>query len=134
VQGTRKADVVIHVAYVREPNFDPADHTAVDAMLATLEGSGAPIVYSSGTPVYGDTGNQVVDETAPHNPPPFLIGRVEGERKIAQAKEKDIRGIVIRPSLVYGRSGGSIAMLIEGLCCKKEEEKKLRMDSPCGLV
>ena len=86
--------------------------TAVEAVLAVLDGTRKPFIYTSGISLYGDTGESPVDENTPLNPPPFTAWRAEHERHVLRASRRGIRSITIRPSLVYGRNGGTIAQLI----------------------
>lgn len=84
---------------------------AVDALLRALEGSGKPLILTGGTGAYGDTGERVVDEETPIPPLPMLAGMAENDRKVLGAT--GIRGMAIRPAIVYGRGGGPVRMLVE---------------------
>jgi len=63
------------------------------------------VIYTSGVWCYGDTGNNVVDEASPLNPPTLVKSRPDMEKSYTSNG-----GIVIRPSLVYGKSGSISAM------------------------
>jgi nucleoside-diphosphate-sugar epimerase len=54
--------------------------------------------------VYGDTGDRMVDETTPPNPPKLVAWRPAHEQMVLQAS--GVRGLVIRPGDVYGGPGG----------------------------
>jgi nucleoside-diphosphate-sugar epimerase len=82
------------------------DPPAVDAILHALEGSGKPFIYTSGIWSHGDTGGHVVDETTPPRPLPMVQWRQAVEDRVLAAAGRNIRTIVIRPAIVYGRSGG----------------------------
>jgi len=111
-QGARQADAAIHAAWTQGLDMIEAEQNAVNAILEALEGSSKPFIYTSGMMVYGDTGNQIADENTPLNPPDFLTWRVPIEETVLAACKRNIRSIVVRPSLVYGRGHGFIAMQI----------------------
>src|SRR5205823_8943417 len=89
------------------------DTEAVTAMLDALKGSGKPFVYTSGVWVLGNTGYQTVDESAALNPPRIVAWRPAAEQRVLDAAKQGVRGIVIRPAIVYGRGGGIPAMLVQ---------------------
>jgi nucleoside-diphosphate-sugar epimerase len=112
IQGARQSDAVIHTASTNGSDVVDADHNAIDAILEALDGSGKPFAYTSGTLVYGDTLNEVVNENSPLNPLPFVSWRSAFEQTVLAANVRNIRSVIIRPSLVYGNGGGLPAMLI----------------------
>jgi nucleoside-diphosphate-sugar epimerase len=57
--------------------------------------------------VLGSTGDKVADEQTPVNPTPLVAHRPAIEQEVLGYNSRDVRTIVIRPALVYGR-GGSI--------------------------
>ena len=85
------------------------DAAAVAAMLAALDETGRPFVYTSGVWVLGDTGGRVLDEEAPVNPTPLVAWRPGVEQTVLDAARNGVRSAVIRPAMVYGRGGGAIA-------------------------
>jgi nucleoside-diphosphate-sugar epimerase len=99
----RAADGTISMATAYDLAVDPP---AVDAILHALEGSGKPFIYTSGIWSHGDTGGHVVDETTPPRPLPMVQWRQAVEDRVLAAAGRNIRTIVIRPAIVYGRSGG----------------------------
>ncbi|MEL6101953.1 MAG: NAD-dependent epimerase/dehydratase family protein [Pseudomonadota bacterium] len=118
--GASAADAVIHTAMVIEDfnDMDAAfarDEKAVEAMLAPLTGTGKPFVYASGTGVLPDTGPEPADETLEadfHGP----VGRRAAlEQTILNAKDRDIRSVVIRPGIVYGNGGSGVWHMFAGL-------------------
>jgi len=82
------------------------DGPAVAAMLDALAGSGKPFIYTSGIWSHGDTGGRVVDETTAANPAPLVAWRQAVEDRVLAAAKRNVRSIVIRPAIVYGRGGG----------------------------
>jgi nucleoside-diphosphate-sugar epimerase len=101
--GARAADGAIGLA----TTYDGAvDGPAVDAILAVLEGSGKPFIYTSGIWSHGDTGGTVVDEDSPPKPAAIAAWRQAVEARVLDAGRRGVRSVVIRPAIVYGRGGG----------------------------
>ncbi|MBO6562634.1 MAG: NAD-dependent epimerase/dehydratase family protein [Nisaea sp.] len=99
-----RADAVINAA--------SADHrAAVEAMLDALAGSGKTFLHTSGSSIVGrrDEGHAsdaVFDEETPIDPSPARAARVALNRDILGAVDRDIRALIIAPSLIYGRGLG----------------------------
>jgi nucleoside-diphosphate-sugar epimerase len=102
------ADAAIHMAAASDDG-PRLDRLAVDAILCALAGSGKPFLYTSGVWVMGSTGGHVADETTPVNPTPLVAWRPPHEQLVLHAE--GVRGIVIRPGMVYGRGGGLVGQL-----------------------
>nr|GFD46899.1 hypothetical protein [Tanacetum cinerariifolium] len=119
--AARTADGVIHAGFIHDgPDFVRAvevERQAVHALLSGLADNNKPFILTSGTAVLGDTGLRVFDEQTPlaartanvgsealdvnlH----ALRGRLAVEDAVLQAA--GVRGIVLRPPNVYGRSDG----------------------------
>ena len=96
-------DGVIHTGTTNDGGLDQA---AIRVMLDALRGSGKPFLYTSGVWVLGDTGGRAADETAPLQPAALVAWRPEVERMVLSSAKQGVRGIVIRPAMVYGRGGG----------------------------
>lgn len=103
--SAQEADATIYAAAA------PPDVTreALNALVTTLDGSLKPLVYISGSSVYGDTGNDApADEDVPLNPPPSVAWLITHERIVRHAAERGVKGIVIRGAgILYGRGGGA---------------------------
>jgi nucleoside-diphosphate-sugar epimerase len=108
-RGCGESDAVIHTAMSFTPNGGQVDRAAVDTMLAALEGSGKPFLYTSGVWVYGDTGDRMLGEVAALNPPPLVAWRPAVEELVLEANERGVRSMVFRPGMVFGRKGGFLA-------------------------
>lgn len=104
------ADAVISTATTYNPAIDGP---ALEAMLDALSGSNKPLVYTSGIWSHGDTGGEVVDETAAPRPAELVAWRQAVEQLVLQAAGRGVRTVVIRPAIVYGRGGGIPAGLVE---------------------
>jgi len=109
VEAVHRADAVINAANSDNP-------FVVHALLDGLKGSGKPLIQTSGSSVAGTYDNgepsdRVVDEDAPLTPEAEKAGRVAIDHAVLGAK--GIRGIVIRPTLIYGRGIGVTATSIQ---------------------
>lgn len=105
-EGVRDADAVIHTAASRGPQSSGWEVNATRAMLRALR-DGRPFVSTSGSSVYGDTGETTVTEDVAV----VASWRTDLEQEVLHAP--DVRGIVVRPPLVYGRGGGVLARLVK---------------------
>lgn len=69
-------------------------------------------IYSSGTWVHGENRRDTVTDTTPcTNPAKLVAWRVDQEQRVI--KDANLNGIVIRPALLYGRSGSALAQLFK---------------------
>jgi len=115
------ADSVIHAGFKHDSaSFLGAmvnKGKTVEALLKGLSNSDKPLVYTSGTGMLGDTRTIVYDETTPDPVTPddpeigagnemvqATIERIKTERAVLSAL--GVKGIVLRPPNVYGRSNG----------------------------
>jgi nucleoside-diphosphate-sugar epimerase len=111
-RAAREADAVIHAGATGKADQAQVDTAAVAALLAALEGSGNPFVYTSGIWVLGATGDRVADEDAPLHPAALVTWRSDVERTMREAASRGIRSVVLRPGVVYGRGGGTPRMFV----------------------
>ena len=109
-EAVRSCDGVISTGTT---NDGPVDRAAVARMLELLKGTGRPFVYTSGVWVLGDTGGKMVDESAPANPAALVAWRPSMEQFVLSAAAGNVRAVVIRPGIVYGRGRGIAADFIE---------------------
>jgi nucleoside-diphosphate-sugar epimerase len=100
-----RADALIHTAFDWQHNGAGTDQAFVDAALDALAGSSKPLLYTSGVWVMGNTAPDAGEQN-PLAPPPVVAWRVAVERKLLDAAARGVRGVVIRPAMVYGRGGG----------------------------
>ena len=82
-------------------------------MLDATVGAGKPFIYTSGIWVLGETGGRVADESWPVNPVALVAWRLAVEQMVLEAARQNVRSIVIRPAVVYGRGGGIPAELVQ---------------------
>src|SRR6185295_1458365 len=109
VEAAKRVDAVINAANSDNP-------FVVHALLDGLAGSGKTLVQTSGSSVVGaydngEAGEDVYDEDTPFTPQPEKAMRVAIDRQVLSAK--GVRGIVIRPTLIYGRGIGVAATSIQ---------------------
>lgn len=109
-EAAQSCDGIIHAGTTNDGRLDKE---AVARMLSDLKGTGKPFIYTSGIWVIGDTRGQVLDESAPVNPIPLVAWRPEVEALVLGAAAGNIRAIVIRPAIVYGRAGGIPGMFVQ---------------------
>ncbi|UUX49838.1 NAD-dependent epimerase/dehydratase family protein [Nisaea acidiphila] len=101
---TKQADAVINAA--------SADHrAAAETMLDAMAGSGRLFLHTSGSSIVGrrDEGrysDAIFDEDTPIDPSPARAARVALNRDILAAASREIRAVIIAPSLIYGRGLG----------------------------
>lgn len=98
-------DAVIH-------NADSADDAyAVDNFIKALEGSHKTFIFTSGSAIFGGKENGrrsdfVYTEDFPLTPRLEMTSRVLINNYVLQSVQKDIRSIVIVPTMVYGEGLG----------------------------
>ncbi len=109
-EAARAAGAVIHTATSNDAGASEADRLALDAILAGLNGTNKPFLYTSGIWVIGDTHGAVADETTPLDPTPLVAWRPAHEQRVLTEAG---HGIVIRPAVVYGLGGGMIAGMVK---------------------
>lgn len=109
-----QAGGVIHTAMAWGADAPALDRGVVEAVLGALAGSGKPFVYTSGVWVMGNTKGRLAGEMFPLQPAPLVAWRPAVERLVLDASEQKVRGVVIRPAMVYGRQGGMIAGWLAG--------------------
>jgi nucleoside-diphosphate-sugar epimerase len=87
-----------------------ADHRgAAEAIVTALTGTGKTYIHTSGssivgTPARGEFVADIFDEDTPFTPPPARASRVTIDTMVRGAP--GMRGIVIAPSLIYGKGRG----------------------------
>ena len=101
----RRAEATVHAAAAPAAVSD----AALRATTTALAGSGAPLVFISGSSVYGDTGPAgPADEDAPPRAT-HPVSALDHERAVlVDALAAGVRGTVVRGAgILYGRGGGS---------------------------
>lgn len=111
-RGAAGCDGVIHTAMSWGPEAGTLEAQAVRTILAALQGSARPFLYTSGVWVVGDTKGKVVGEMAVLRPPPLVAWRPAVER-LALDGDGKVQGMVVRPAVVFGRAGGLVAGFVQ---------------------
>ena len=112
-RAARSSDCVIHTAPTNKADMPEADALAVSAILEALDETGHPFIYTSGVWVLGDTKDSVADEESQLEPTPLVAWRPAIEQRVLRGAARGVRSIVLRPAMVYGRSGGIIGGMVE---------------------
>lgn len=109
-----QCSVIIYAAADYQADTLAVDRAALEAILGVAARGPQPktVIYTSGVWVHGDTGNDMVDETAPLVPPRAVQARPAIERLVLEHPQ--VHGLVIRPGDVYGGRGGLTGMWFEG--------------------
>ena len=100
--AARAADVTVNAA-------NAGHRRAAEAMVAALAGTAKAFIHTSGSSIVGTRARgelveAVFDEATPFTPTPQRAARVEIDAIVRGAH--GMRGIVIAPSLIYGRGAG----------------------------
>lgn len=74
--------------------------------VAVLSRRPRKLIATSGVWVYGDTGESLVDESSPLDPPLFVNPRPDADDSVLKANGGNVSTLVIRPGCVYGGAGG----------------------------
>ncbi|MEL3951509.1 MULTISPECIES: NAD-dependent epimerase/dehydratase family protein [Streptomyces] len=106
---TDDVDAVVNLA---TPTGDEAvDTAALEALVAPLRGTGRAYVYTSGVWVLGATGDTPLAEDAATDPIAIVGYRPRIEQRVLATAGDDVRAVVIRPGIAYGRGGGIPALM-----------------------
>src|SRR5829696_6539441 len=97
-EAAQAADAVINAA-------SADDSMVAHVLVQALEGSGKPLLHTSGTSVaadraLGERSDVVFTEDMPLQTLPERLLRVEVERSVLGAAGRGVRGVVIRPALL----------------------------------
>lgn len=111
-QAAARAGATVHTAMQWGEEAGALDARTVATLIQALSGSNKPLVYTSGICLMGETQGRVAGEMFPVRPPAVLSWRPAVERTVQDAKERNVRGVVLRPAMVYGRGGGLVGMML----------------------
>lgn len=97
--------VLVHAAFDMRGGVTGQEKTLLGAFdAAARKRPGKSLIYTSGVWVLGNSGERMLDETAPPHPLKIVGWRVAQEETVLRSGP--YRGVVIRPGCVYGKSGG----------------------------
>jgi len=113
-EAAARADVIAHLAVDYAADTAVRDEQTARALLGVAVEAQEPkrLLYTSGVWVYGDTGSAAADEARPLRPPRAVAWRPGVERLVLEAPR--VRGVVLRPGVVYGGRGGLTGMWFTG--------------------
>lgn len=107
----RNADAVVHAA-IAPHDADQHDLKALEAVRdAALDGRVRRVLDTSSLWVYGDTGDQVVDEDTPLNPVQHVKWRSAHEEFALDLVDHEVDVVVFRPGIVYGEFRGIVGAM-----------------------
>lgn len=106
--AAREHDAIVHTAFFRGPDFPAAERRLLE-MVQKLMSDKHVFVSTSGSWVYGNRGDAIVDETAPLAPIALVAWRPEHEQL---ALMNGSRSVVIRPAAVYGDERGMVGAMM----------------------
>lgn len=128
VTGARNCDAVIHTAFRFEKTdrpFDPGPKAArivlqalqselaiTRAFFRELAGTNKPFIFSSGTGLFGDTGDMTPDEETVMPAKGLFSIRRRTEQETQEAAQQGIRTVVLRSATVYGRGGSMLVPIL----------------------
>ena len=115
-----QATLLVHCAADLQAGMVGPDKAAIEGLIAAGPRGPRPktLIYTSGVWVNGATGDVAADETTPLNPLPIVAWRPAHEQAVLSATT--VRGIVLRPGCVYGKSGSMTGAWFEGAYKKKD--------------
>jgi nucleoside-diphosphate-sugar epimerase len=106
VRRASQSAAVVHIGMDWKADMAAVENSVTDALIDVLAGTDKPLIYTSGVWVMGSTGDRLGGEMWPLKPPPLVAWRPAVERKVQDARERKVCGVVIRPAMVFGNGGG----------------------------
>ncbi|QLH43397.1 MAG: NAD-dependent epimerase/dehydratase family protein [Coxiellaceae bacterium] len=115
IEIASSCQLLIHCASEMSAQFHALDQKTIETLIKIANASNLQrsIIYTSGTWLYGNTGNNLANESSKLNPPAFIKPRQEVENKILQSTNSRLSTLIIRPGCVYGGAGGLTASWFE---------------------
>ncbi|MFL6128481.1 MAG: NAD-dependent epimerase/dehydratase family protein [Mycobacteriales bacterium] len=103
-------DAVVHTAQLRVRRagaralrrIAAADRVATAALAEACLAAGARLVYTSGAMVWGDHGEDWIDERTPMTPSPLGVGKAAVVRRLRALQERGLDSVVLHLGFVYG--------------------------------
>lgn len=102
------ADAIVHAAATFGPDMGPVDRAAMEALVMAARDTGQRprLIYTGGIWLYGDTGGQVRDETAPFDPATPWGWMLDTVAMLEASDAIDLA--VLHPGAVYDSDGGGM--------------------------
>lgn len=109
-----RCSVLVHCAVEYSERSWDLHRSVLGALRdAARDRPGRVLLATSGVWVYGDTGDDPADESAPLDPPTFVAPRPAVDAAVLSWSGGGFRTLVIRPGCVYGGSGSLTASWFE---------------------
>lgn len=105
-------DAIVHVAATFSDDMGEVDRHLIDTLIEEGTDLSRPIrfLYTGGTWLYGETGDDVATEDTSFSPLPSFAWMIENGSKVLMAACFD--GIMIHPGMVYHRDGGVLSRFL----------------------
>jgi nucleoside-diphosphate-sugar epimerase len=100
-KAAEDVDAIVYAVNVTDADPWTVDTGALKAIRKGLAGTEKTFVFVSSTWMYGATGDVPAAETAPINPPPLLVRRIELERATLEMTRVGIRSLIVRAGIAY---------------------------------
>ena len=105
-----QCDVIVHTAIDRQADTETVDRNTVRFLLDVSREAAQPqtMIYTSCVWILGHYKGQPLTEHAVLSPPQEIAWRCQVENTVINAEM--VKGLVIRPGVVYGKQGGLTGM------------------------
>jgi nucleoside-diphosphate-sugar epimerase len=119
------ADGVIHAGAISFSAGNMAEvlaqmGVAQAALIDALAGTQKPLVVTSGSAIYGDTGETLAVETDALPPIPHFAGWRQSEADLLAASSKGVRAMLLRLTVSYGHSGAGVGPVLKWIETARE--------------
>ncbi|WP_420405284.1 NAD-dependent epimerase/dehydratase family protein [Nisaea sp.] len=108
-----EVDAVVHAAADFDTDMGAIDRAFLEAIVAAASGRRTPLrfLYTGGCWLFGETGQEIADETMPYDPLPSFSWMLENWDWLADAP--CIAPILIHPAMVWDELGGVLHRYME---------------------
>ena len=131
-ETANNCDAVVHIGASHDEEMEKLDKNFINSVEQAFSGTGKVFITTSASVVYNNTNGNPRDEREPiENPHPLRAWRARHDLEVVGLSEKGIRGISVRPGLIYGNAGGWLAGLIFRA---KDTGKSLHIGEGTNLV
>jgi len=106
-------DAVISAASTWSDDEGQIDRQLTEKLLEAFSTSdaGKTVIYTDGCWSYGNTGDTIATEDTPFDPLPEFAWSIETARQVRDNRQ--VRGMVILPAMVYERDGGVLDQMAQ---------------------
>lgn len=116
-------DAVVHAAITWSDDMAEVDQQLTTALLSAFATPDASktVIYTNGCWAYGNTGDHVATEDSPFDSRSDFEWSLETTRQVSE--DRNIRGMVIYPAMVYEHDGG----VLESMVADARERNNVRV-------